>query len=67
MMTRIYKLDELSEALEVLEADPPGWLQWVLFAILAGLLLAGSWAGNALSHHLGQEHRVQAGKGHKSA
>ena len=53
MITRVYKLEELSESAELLESGPPSWLQFLAFAVMIGLLLAGSWAGSSMKHLLG--------------
>jgi len=65
MRTRIYKLEELSESMDILESDPPGWLQFLLFALLLGLLVAGSWAGKELNRRFGQDHGAQVSKGQR--
>lgn len=63
MITRVYQLEELSESAELLESGPPSWLQFLAFAVMIGLLLAGSLAGRHMKHLLGTHEHISTGAG----
>jgi hypothetical protein len=60
MITRVYEFEELSESAELLASNPPSWIQFLLFAVILGLLAAGNWAGKDLGNLL-KEHNNSTG------
>lgn len=60
MIRRIYEMEDLTEAAEMLRKGPPWWLHAALFGLIAALLVAGALLGGNYTKRAGGQTRPQS-------